>query len=144
MRRSWAYPVISQSCRNLIASLSSFLFSCLRGITVSQFDDPFSVGTCNSTSRLAFVGSLVLLLNNRFISGLFTLTGAPYTEDEVTTGSLNSRPPTRSTLVTAGMRTSLIACSSGSSNSAISSSSFINWHVFLVFLYKSLHCITLD
>ena len=122
-----------QLCRNLIASLSSFLFSCLRGITVSQFDDPFSVGTCNSTSRLAFVGSLVLLLNNRFISGLFTLTGAPYTEDEVTTGSLNSRPPTRSTLVTAGMRTSLIACSSGSSNSAISSSSFMNWHDFVFY-----------
>ena len=58
---------------------------------------------------------------------------ASYSEDEVTTGSVNPRPPmrkgrpkrSRSALVTvwsvtAGMRASLIARSSGSSNSAIS------------------------
>ena len=48
--------VISQSYRNLIASLNSFLFrlqcSSLKGITVSQFEDPFS--EANSTARLAF------------------------------------------------------------------------------------------
>ena len=51
--------VISQSYRNLIASLNSFLFrlwsNSLRGITISQVDDPFSVA--NSTARFfAFVG----------------------------------------------------------------------------------------
>ena len=58
---------------------------------------------------------------------------ASYSEDEVTTGSVNPRAPmrtgrprrSRSTLVTVwsvtgGMRTSLSARSSGSSNSAIS------------------------
>ena len=69
----------------------------------------------------------------RLTSGLVTSIEASFSEDEVTTGSVNPRPPmrtgrprrSRSTLVTvwsvtAGMRTSLIARSSGSSNSAIS------------------------
>ena len=69
----------------------------------------------------------------RLTSGSVTLIEALYSEDDRTTGSVNPRPPmrtgrprrSRSTLVTvwsvtAGMRTSLIARSSGSSNSAIS------------------------
>ena len=66
-------------------------------------------------------------------SGLVTLIEASYSEDEVTTGSVNPWPPRctrrpRRSLsklvtlwsVTAGLRTTLIACSSGLSTSAIS------------------------
>ena len=76
---------------------------------------------------------MVLLLNNCLTSGLVTLTEASYSEEEVATGSVNPRSSmrtrkprrSRSTLVTvwsvtAGMRTSFIARSSGFSNSAIS------------------------
>ena len=62
-----------------------------------------------------------------------TLTEASYSEDKVTTGSVNTRPLSRTERqgwscsilvtvwsVTADMRTSLIARSIGSSNSAIS------------------------
>ena len=66
-------------------------------------------------------------------SGLVTFIGASYSEYEVTTGSVNPRPPMRTGrprrsrsalvtvwLVTAGKRTSLTTPSSGSKNSAIS------------------------
>ena len=147
---------------NWIPYLFRLQSSSLRGITGSQFDDPFSVA--NSTARLAFVGrefftssSLSLRQSSfcfrllscrvwiseasggwcscstiRLTSGLVTLIEASYSEDEVTTGSVNPRPlmctgiprSSRSTLVTvwsvtAGMRISLIARLSGSGNSAI-------------------------
>ena len=110
-----------------IASLNSFSFrlhsSSLRGITVNQFDDPFSVA--NSTAFLAFVGrefftySSLSLSQSSFCfrvlscsvriseasggwcscsaicltSGLVSLIEASYSEDEVSTGPVNLRPP---------------------------------------------------
>ena len=112
-----------------IASLNSFLFrlhsSSLRGITVNQFDDPFSVA--NSTAFLAFVGrefftcSSLSLRQSCFYfrvlscsvriseasggwcscsaicltSGLLILIEESYSEDEVITESVNPRPAMR-------------------------------------------------
>ena len=105
------------TCSSLSLRQSSF---CFRVLSCSVRLSEASGGWCScSTIRLT--------------SGLVTFIEASYSEDEVTTGSVNPRPPmrtgrarrSRSTLVTvwsvtAGMRTSLIARSSGSSNSAIS------------------------
>ena len=132
---------------------------------VNQYDDPFSVAnstvrlvlvgreffTCSSLSlRQSSVCFRVLSCSVRIsdahggycscspiclTSGLVTLTEASYSEDEVTTGSVNPRPLARTEKqgwscsilltvwsVTADMRTSLITRSIGSSNSAISDS----------------------
>ena len=149
--------IISQSFRNLIAFLNPFLFR-LGEITVSQFDDPFSVA--NSTARLAFVARKFLTCFSlslrqscfcfpvlsfsvriseasggwcscstiRLTSGLVTLIEASYSEDEVSFKASHAHRETKEVAlyfgvsvwpVTAGMRTSLIARSSGSNNSAI-------------------------
>ena len=102
------------TCSSLSLRQSSF---CFRVLSCSVRISEASGGWCScSTIRLT--------------SGLVTLIEASYSEDEVTTGSVNPRPPmrtgrprrSRSTLwsVTAAMITSLIARSGGSSNSAIS------------------------
>ena len=102
------------TCSSLSLRQSSF---CFRVLSCSVRISEASGEWCSCSTK-------------RLTRRLVTLFEASYSEDEVTTGSLNPRPPmrtgrprrSRSTLwsVTAGMRTSLIALSSGSSNSAIS------------------------
>ena len=105
------------TCSSLSLRQSSF---CFRVLSCSVRISEASGEWCSCSTKI-------------LTSGLVTLFEASYSEDEVTTGSVNPRPPmrtgrprrSRSTLVTvwsvtAGMRTSLIARSSGSSNSAIS------------------------
>ena len=115
------------TCSSISHTQSSFYF---RVLSCSVRISEASGGCCSySTTRLT--------------SELVALMEASYSEDEVTTGSVNPRPPMRTwrprrsrfTLVTvcsvtAGMRSSLIARSSGSSNSAISGNvlrKYVQW-----------------
>ena len=112
----------------LLAFVGREFFTC-SSLSLRQSSFCFHVLSCSARISEAS-GEWCSCSTKRLTSGLITLFEASHSEDEVTTGSVNPRPPMRtgrprrscSTLwsVTAGMRTSLIARSSGSSNSAIS------------------------
>ena len=120
------FSVATSTARLAFVGREFFTFSSL---SIRQSSFCFRVLSCSVRISEAS-GEWCSCSTKRLSSGLVTLFEASYSEDEVTTGSVNLRPPmrtgrprrSRSTLwsVTAGMRTSLIALSSGSSNSAIS------------------------